>query len=146
MREAAETDLTFLGFVVLENRLKPETTPVITTLNAAEVKVVMVTGDNILTALSVARDCDIIKSGTPVIAVNAVAQQNQAKPKVYFTRSNSQQSPVSPTLGQIDLSEITDINSIVSLETVESGSFNNRSNNGVNYLSNEYVVILKLLY
>lgn len=135
MREAAETDLNFLGFVVLENRLKPETTPVIAALNTACIKVVMVTGDNILTALSVARDCDIIIPGTTVIAVNALAQQNQAKPKVYFTRSNSQQNPASPTMGQTDISEI---NSIATLETIENGTFINQNENGpANYLSNE---------
>lgn len=135
-REAAESDLTFLAFVIMENRLKPETTPVISALNTACIKTVMVTGDNMLTALSVARDCDIVKPGTPVIAVSAT-QQNQVKPQIYFTKSNSQPSPISP-MGHGDLSEMTDLNSIASLDTVESGSFgNNQFENDVNYLSDE---------
>lgn len=135
-REAAESDLTFLAFVIMENRLKPETMPVISALNTACIKTVMVTGDNMLTALSVARDCDIVKPGTPVIAVSA-AQQNQMKPQIYFTKSNSQPSPISP-MGHGDYSEMTDLNSVASLDTVESGSFgNNQFENHVNYLSDE---------
>lgn len=137
-REVAETELTFLAFVVLENRLKPETTPVIEALNRACIKTVMVTGDNMLTALSVARDCGMVKPGMPVIAVAAITQQNQTKPQLYFTRSSSnQQSPQSQN-GQGSISEMTDLNSIASLETIESGSYgHNVTENGVNYLSDE---------
>ncbi|KAJ8686576.1 hypothetical protein QAD02_022370 [Eretmocerus hayati] len=138
-REVAETELNFLAFVILENRLKPETMPVIAALNEAAIKVVMVTGDNMLTALSVARDCDIVKPGVPVIAVAAVVQQNQTKPQMYFTRSYTQNSQAhsSPTAG--DISEMTDINSIVSLETVESGGVfsNHRGDSVTNYLSDD---------
>ncbi|XP_020286943.1 probable cation-transporting ATPase 13A3 isoform X2 [Pseudomyrmex gracilis] len=136
-REAVETDLTFLALIIMENRLKPETSPVIAELNTACIKMVMVTGDNMLTALSVARDCDIVKPGTPVIAVSAISLYNQMKPQIYFTKSDSQPSPASPN-GQADLSEMTDLNSVVSLETVESGSFGNtKLENDINYLSDD---------
>ncbi|XP_012276995.1 probable cation-transporting ATPase 13A3 isoform X2 [Orussus abietinus] len=135
-REAAETELNFLGFVILENRLKPETSPVIVALNVACVKTVMVTGDNMLTALSVARDCGIIKPNVTVIAVAATTQQNQLKPQLYFTKSNSQQIPTSPAK-QADISEMTDVNSVASLETIESGSFTNKMENDDNYLSDD---------
>ncbi|XP_006611115.1 probable cation-transporting ATPase 13A3 isoform X3 [Apis dorsata] len=130
-RESAESDLTFLAFVIMENRLKPETTPVISALNTACIKTVMVTGDNMLTALSVARDCDIVKPGTPVIAVSAT-QQNQMKPQIYFTKSNSE-----PSTTHADLSEMTDLNSVASLETIESGFGNN-----LQHSQNKYVFAL----
>ncbi|XP_044001966.1 polyamine-transporting ATPase 13A3 isoform X2 [Aphidius gifuensis] len=130
-REIAESDLTFLTFVILENRLKPETTPAIEKLNRAHIKIVMVTGDNMLTALSVARDCDMIKPEISVIAVSSIMQhQNNTKPQLYFTKSNSQSSPMSPIIGQGSISEMTDLNSIASLETIESGSFTNATNVG----------------
>ena len=44
----------------MENRLKPETCGVISHLKTANIRTIMCTGDNILTALSVARDCEII--------------------------------------------------------------------------------------
>lgn len=43
-REQVEKGLTFLGLLVMENRLKPETTPVINTLNDANIRTIMVTG------------------------------------------------------------------------------------------------------
>ncbi|VDK65836.1 unnamed protein product [Gongylonema pulchrum] len=56
-----ESDLELLGLVVMENRLKEQTVGVIHQLNKAQVRAIMVTGDNILTALSVARECGIIQ-------------------------------------------------------------------------------------
>jgi cation-transporting ATPase 13A2 len=44
----------------MENKLKPETIGTVQILQEAEVRVVMATGDNILTATSVARQCKII--------------------------------------------------------------------------------------
>lgn len=70
-REKIECDLEFQGFVVLENRLKTDTVSIIGNLMAANIRTIMVTGDNILTALSVARDCDMITKGQSVITVNA---------------------------------------------------------------------------
>ena len=70
-REKLERDLEFLGLIVLENRLKPETCAVISGLKAANIRTIMCTGDNILTALSVARDCDMINEEDRVIIIEA---------------------------------------------------------------------------
>lgn len=43
-RDVAERDLTFLGLIILENRLKADTTKVIENLIDANVKIIMVTG------------------------------------------------------------------------------------------------------
>lgn len=43
-REEVETDLILLGLIVLENKLKPETTPVISKLKDANLRIVIVTG------------------------------------------------------------------------------------------------------
>lgn len=59
-RANAESDLEFVGFIIFENKLKPKSTEVITELNRANIRNVMCTGDNILTAVSVARECGII--------------------------------------------------------------------------------------
>lgn len=61
-RDAVECDLTFAGLLVMQNKLKPVTTPTITTLLAADIRTVMVTGDNLLTAVSVARECGMVAS------------------------------------------------------------------------------------
>lgn len=44
VREEVESDLTFLGLLIMENRLKRETKPVLEELNAACIRSVMVTG------------------------------------------------------------------------------------------------------
>ncbi|MCJ1234491.1 hypothetical protein MMC14_002452 [Varicellaria rhodocarpa] len=59
-RSEAESDLEFLGFIIFENKLKPSTTCVIDELSQAGIRNVMCTGDNILTAISVARECHLI--------------------------------------------------------------------------------------
>ena len=42
--DAVESDLTFVGLIVFENKLKPETTPIIHELQDADIRTVMVTG------------------------------------------------------------------------------------------------------
>lgn len=59
-RGEIESDLNFLGFIVFENRLKEESPVAIRTLAAAQIRSVMVTGDNVLTAINVARKCGIV--------------------------------------------------------------------------------------
>ncbi|KAL6708207.1 hypothetical protein ACN47E_003391 [Coniothyrium glycines] len=59
-REEAESQLDFIGFIIFENKLKPSTAPVIEELERANIRKVMCTGDNILTAISVARECGLI--------------------------------------------------------------------------------------
>jgi cation-transporting ATPase 13A3/4/5 len=56
-----EKGLTFIGFLIMENKLKPITKKIIGDLHKAQIKTIMVTGDNALTAISVARQCDIVK-------------------------------------------------------------------------------------
>ena len=42
--DAVECDLTFAGLIVMQNRLKPQTTPIIGTLLNANIRPVMITG------------------------------------------------------------------------------------------------------
>jgi len=59
-RQEAESDLEFMGFIIFENKLKDTTTGIIKELGEANIRRVMCTGDNILTAISVARECELI--------------------------------------------------------------------------------------
>ena len=59
-REEAESNLEFAGFIIFENKLKERTTEIIEELTEANIRTVMCTGDNILTAISVARECGLI--------------------------------------------------------------------------------------
>ena len=70
-REQLETDLVLAGFMVFQNQLKPETAPVLATLKDVNIRTLMVTGDNMLTAVSVARNCNMIQEAEAVIQVEA---------------------------------------------------------------------------
>ena len=59
-RYDVESELQFGGFIIFENKLKDITTDIIDELNEAAIRVVMCTGDNILTAISVARESHLI--------------------------------------------------------------------------------------
>lgn len=60
-RTEVEHDLVFVGFIIFENKLKPSTAPILKELTASNIRTVMVTGDNILTAISVARKCGLLE-------------------------------------------------------------------------------------
>jgi magnesium-transporting ATPase (P-type) len=59
-RDQAESNLRFLGLIIFENKLKPGTAPAIQALQSAHFACRMITGDNPLTAVSVAQECNLI--------------------------------------------------------------------------------------
>ncbi|KAM7321885.1 hypothetical protein ACRRTK_018726 [Alexandromys fortis] len=71
MREKVESDLIFLGFLILENRLKEETKPVLEELISARIRTVMITGDNLQTAITVARKSGMVSESQKIILVEA---------------------------------------------------------------------------
>ncbi|KAI5123953.1 hypothetical protein M0805_006366 [Coniferiporia weirii] len=71
-REQAESGLRFLGLVIFENKVKPGTTPAIQALRAAHMACRMITGDNPLTAVSVARECGLINPAAHVFSPSFV--------------------------------------------------------------------------
>ncbi|XP_011496793.1 PREDICTED: probable cation-transporting ATPase 13A3 [Ceratosolen solmsi marchali] len=83
-RDEVEKDLEFLGLIVLENRLKKPTTKVINNLRDANIKTVMITGDNIQTAISVAKECGILSSEETVISVSVSPARDKNQLEIYF--------------------------------------------------------------
>ncbi|KAI0829581.1 hypothetical protein F5Y06DRAFT_210967 [Hypoxylon sp. FL0890] len=59
-REQVEADLTFAGFLVLQCPLKEDAKQAVRMLNESSHRVVMITGDNPLTAVHVAREVEIV--------------------------------------------------------------------------------------
>ena len=66
-RDFLEKDLNFLGFLMLENPVKPDSIATISQLNKAEIGVKMVTGDNALTGMNVARETGIILESEDIV-------------------------------------------------------------------------------
>ncbi|XP_014255644.1 probable cation-transporting ATPase 13A3 isoform X2 [Cimex lectularius] len=124
-REEAESNLILLGLVVMENRLKPQTSPVLHMLRDAQVRTIMVTGDNMLTALSVARDCEMVPPGQTVIMIHTTHHNH--KPILYFTQSTGATTP-DTTHVLSEMSQMTATESLTSLQTIGSNNFNHIPN------------------
>ena len=70
-REEAESGLIFLGFYIVQNKLKKVTKQEINTLKNADLKVFMATGDNILTATFISQECFIVTGKVKVLELQA---------------------------------------------------------------------------
>lgn len=81
-RDHVEANMEFLGLIIMQNKLKAETTAVLKDLRRANIRTVMVTGDNMLTAISVARDCGMIPPYDTVIIADAVPPHSGQSAKI----------------------------------------------------------------
>ncbi|XP_047446423.1 polyamine-transporting ATPase 13A3-like isoform X2 [Mugil cephalus] len=70
-RDLIETNMEFLGLIIMQNKIKQETAGVLCELRKANIRTLMVTGDNMLTAISVARDCGMVCPHDKVIIADA---------------------------------------------------------------------------
>ncbi|KAM4872560.1 polyamine-transporting ATPase 13A2 [Thomomys bottae] len=70
-RASVERELSLLGLLVMRNLLKPQTTPVIRALRGTSHRTVMVTGDNLQTAITVAQACGMVGPQERLIVVHA---------------------------------------------------------------------------
>ncbi|TNN69870.1 putative cation-transporting ATPase 13A3 [Liparis tanakae] len=70
-RVLIETNMEFLGLIIMQNKIKEETAGVLLELRQANIRTLMVTGDNMLTAISVARDCGMVRAHERVIIADA---------------------------------------------------------------------------
>jgi len=75
-RELFEKDLDFLGFVIMENKIKAATNPTIQKLNECNIRTIMATGDSILTAIAVAKDCNILSKNFETIYYGDIEMKN----------------------------------------------------------------------
>jgi cation-transporting ATPase 13A3/4/5 len=66
-RNDVESDLTFAGVINFKNAIREETPNVILQLEAGEVKPIMITGDNMLTGICIAKESGMIKPNQSVI-------------------------------------------------------------------------------
>lgn len=89
-REDIEKRLNFIGFMILENCIKPETKPIIEDLHAANIRCVMITGDNLMTAISVARDCRMVLPDEDILVFKSQMTDGGPKISITFDRNNRQ--------------------------------------------------------
>jgi cation-transporting ATPase 13A3/4/5 len=87
-RDIFEQDLDFLGFVVMENKIKEATNPTIKKLNECNIRTIMATGDSILTAIAVAKDCNILSKGFETIYYGDIEMKKE-QPELIWKNSES---------------------------------------------------------
>lgn len=89
-REELEKDLTFLGLVVMKNNLKDKTIETIDALHSANIRTLMATGDNLMTAISVAQECHLVDRNDSIIIIQTQTN-SEGKPRLnaeYFQRND----------------------------------------------------------
>ncbi|XP_073531172.1 probable cation-transporting ATPase 13A4 [Phyllobates terribilis] len=84
-RDEVECDLSFIALLVMENRLKLETRPVLKELSNARVRTVMITGDNLQTAVTVAKNSGMINEQSNVIMVEAKGPTDSSLASITWT-------------------------------------------------------------
>ena len=68
-RDKVENKMIFLGFLIVTNKLKADTKDTIINLDKADLRMIMATGDNILTAISVSKECNIVQKGQEIFTL-----------------------------------------------------------------------------
>ena len=60
-REHIENNLIFIGFAIIENKLKEGTKDTIVELDNADYRMIMASGDNMMTCISVSKECSLVR-------------------------------------------------------------------------------------
>ncbi|KAK9453271.1 hypothetical protein V1511DRAFT_89513 [Dipodascopsis uninucleata] len=96
-REDVESNLTFNGFIVFNCPLKPDAIQTVKNLNNSSHRVVMITGDNPLTAVHVAREVEIIVREALILDAPEDGTDGGAHNLVWRTVDEKTIIPVDPT-------------------------------------------------
>ncbi|KAJ8277181.1 hypothetical protein GJAV_G00072300 [Gymnothorax javanicus] len=88
-RDQIEVNMEFLGLIIMQNQLKVETPGVLEELRQANIRTVMVTGDNMLTAISVARDCGMVPPQDKVIIADAMPPKDGRVAKINWRHADN---------------------------------------------------------
>ncbi|XP_069474671.1 polyamine-transporting ATPase 13A3 isoform X2 [Ambystoma mexicanum] len=103
-RDVIENNMVFLGLIIMQNKLKQETPAVLENLRKANIRTVMVTGDNMLTAISVARDSGMILPQDKVIIADALPPKDGYAAKINWHYADTfTKSSGAPTIDTEDI-------------------------------------------
>ena len=94
-REEVECELHFAGFLVLQCPLKPDAIKAVRMLNESSHRVVMITGDNPLTAVHVAKQVEIVDRD--VLILDAPEHDDSGENLIWRSVNDKVHIPVDPT-------------------------------------------------
>ena len=84
-RDFVESNMIFLGLLIVQNKLKDATIKTIEELDNADIRMVMATGDNILTAISVSKECKLIK-GDSIVYSCEIEKDNEGNDNLIWNK------------------------------------------------------------
>jgi len=87
-RSLLEKNMVFLGLIVIQNKLKEKTIPTLELLEECRLKMIMATGDNLLTAIAVARESGMISKDCKVFQCIANKTEEDASKNSSQSLSN----------------------------------------------------------
>ena len=80
----------FLGFLIMQNKVKAATPGVINELRSAAIRSVMITGDNVVTACAVAKECNLVQPNETLLLASAHLDDATGKYELRFTPSDGE--------------------------------------------------------
>jgi magnesium-transporting ATPase (P-type) len=99
----------------MQNKLKPVTIGVIDTLNRANIRTIMATGDNVLTAISVGRECNLIEPDHEVFLGDLVYKKT-GKNVVQWRSTRGEQSGKKLNVGTLLIDDGRESNQVTPLK------------------------------
>jgi cation-transporting ATPase 13A3/4/5 len=108
-RETVENNMIFLGFLIVENKLKEKTIESINILRNAGMNMLMATGDNLLTAVSVAKDCNLIDPVSVVYEFQIINNKTFTKVDWNLIGTNNTEFDVSVEIDDSNRSSIASL-------------------------------------
>ncbi|KAG7711194.1 hypothetical protein KL949_001750 [Ogataea haglerorum] len=108
-RDKCESELEFIGFLIFENRLKSSTKSSLKHLKDAELRTIMCTGDNVLTAVSVSRECGLVDQGCKVYIPSFEEYEDNQRIPIVWTEVDDPESQLDPvSLVPLDINRTDD--------------------------------------
>ncbi|CAG5110091.1 Oidioi.mRNA.OKI2018_I69.chr2.g4531.t1.cds [Oikopleura dioica] len=93
-RFIVEDKVNFEGFAILRNDLKPETAGVLKNLQEAGIRTLMVTGDNINTAIAVAKKCNLFDEKLEVIKPSFDSKEEYKGNRLIWRKASNEEEYV----------------------------------------------------
>jgi len=97
-RDDAEANIDFVGFLNFKNVLKAETRQVLKELEEGDVRSAMITGDNVLTGINIAQECNLIPVGWRVLLGSSINSEGE----IIWIDSATDEVAKAPTLDMLD--------------------------------------------
>lgn len=122
-----ENKLTFLGLIIFKNKLKKDTKHVIQKLNQSNCRIIMATGDNPFTSISVSRECELLKEDDKIYLFDLDRDGKNEKLKLQFINQGRNDSDDSIEYNPYNINNSN--NNIPLSDRSDTGFVNKNKNN-----------------